>query len=254
MTNGRSRAGWSFFAGILASTAFVGAIVALLIWFDLQSEVVRFLRWLDGLGLWAPVLFTLVMALVVVVLLPGVLLTTGAGFVFGVFAGTLCVVAGTTLGAVIAFLLARRFFGERASRYVLENPRLQMLDANLPPHAFKIVMVTRLIPFFPAKLTNYFFGLTSVSLRDYTLGSLVGFIPLSLHNVYLGAIAAELTTQGLRTADFGEWDWVIYGGGFLLVVGGVVYLGRWAFRTLYERGGADVEAAANRNESGDDST
>lgn len=236
VTDSRSRAGWSFFAGILASTAFVGIVVALLVYFDLQTEVLRFLRWLDGLGLWAPLLFTLVMALVVVLLLPGVLLTTGAGFVFGVALGTVCVVVGTTLGAIIAFLLARRLFGARAARYVLNNPRLRMLDANLPPHATRIVLVTRLIPFFPSKLSNYFFGLTSVSLRAFALGSLVGFVPLSLHNVYLGAIAAELTTRGLRTADYGEWGWLLYGVGFLIVVAGVIYLGRWGWRALYARG------------------
>jgi len=37
--------------------------------------------------------------------------TTGVGFVFGVAKGTLCVVLGTTLGATLAFLIARHCFG-----------------------------------------------------------------------------------------------------------------------------------------------
>jgi uncharacterized membrane protein YdjX (TVP38/TMEM64 family) len=237
--------GWSFVGGIAASTAFVAAMVALLLYFDLDSQVILFLEWLDGQGLWAPVLFTLVMAAVVVFLLPGVLLTTGSGFVFGVATGTLCVVAGTTLGATLAFLVARRLLGERASRYVLRNPRLRMLDSELPPHAWKIVLFSRLIPFFPAKLANYFFGLTSVNLRAFVGGSALGFIPLSLHNVYLGAIAAELTTEGLRTADYGPWGWALYGAGFLVVATAVVYLGRRAWRTL------KADAAAASADSGD---
>lgn len=229
------RSGWSFVGGIAASTVFVAVVVALLLYFDLDSQVIRFLEWLERQGLWAPVLFTLVMAAVVVFLLPGVLLTTGSGFVFGVTTGTLCVVAGTTLGATVAFLAARRLFGERASRYVLRNPRLRMLDSEMPPHAWKIVLFSRLIPFFPAKLANYFFGLTSVNLSAFVGGSALGFVPLSLHNVYLGAIAAELTTEGLRTADYGPWGWALYGAGFLLVVAAVVYLGRWAWRALNAR-------------------
>jgi hypothetical protein len=47
------------------------------------------------------------MAAVVVLVLPGVLFTTGAGFVFGVVKGSIYVVTGTTLGAVLAFLNSR---------------------------------------------------------------------------------------------------------------------------------------------------
>lgn len=237
MSGGRGKIGWSIAGGIAASTVFVGLIVAVLVYFDLQDVVIRFLRWLEQLGVWAPVLFTVVMALAVVFLLPGVLLTTGAGFVFGIATGTITVIIGTTLGAALAFVIARRAFGERATAYVLNNDKLRMLDAELPPHAWKIVMMTRLVPFFPAKLANYFFGLTSISLRAFVLGSLIGFAPLSLHNVYLGAIAAELTTEGLRTADFGEMQWAVYIGGFVLVLASVVWLGRWGWRALSKREG-----------------
>lgn len=232
MSAGKTKIGWSIVGGIAASTVFVALVVAVLVYFDLQDAVIRFLRWLNGLGVWAPALFTGVMALIVVLLLPGVLLTTGAGFVFGVVTGTVTVVIGTTLGAALAFIIAERTFGERASEYVLNNPKLRLLDQELPPRAWKIVMITRLIPFFPSKLSNYFFGLTSVSLRAFVLGSLIGFVPLSLHNVYLGAIAAELTTEGLRTTGYGGMEWAVYIGGFVLVLASVIYLGRWGWRAL----------------------
>lgn len=248
MNGGRSKIGWSIAGGIAASTVFVGLVVAVLVYFDLQDAVIQFLRWLDDLGLWAPILFTLVMALIVVFLLPGVLFTTGAGFVFGVVTGTITVVAGTTLGAALAFMIARRTFGDRAAEYVLNNPQLQVIDEELPPYAWKIVLFTRLIPFFPSKLSNYFFGLTSVSLRAFVLGSLIGFVPLSLHNVYLGAIAAELTTEGLRTADYGEMEWAVYLGGFVAVIASVVYLGRWGWRALNKREAEAMDQTAGSRE------
>jgi hypothetical protein len=52
------------------------------------------LQWFDAQGAWAPLLFILIMAAVVVLVLPGVLFTTGAGFVFGVVEGTMYVVIG----------------------------------------------------------------------------------------------------------------------------------------------------------------
>lgn len=248
MNGGKTKIGWSIAGGIAASTVFVGLVVAVLVYFDLQDAVIHFLRWLDDLGLWAPILFTLVMALIVVFLLPGVLFTTGAGFVFGVVTGTITVVAGTTLGAALAFMIARRTFGDRAAEYVLNNPQLQVIDEELPPYAWKIVLFTRLIPFFPSKLSNYFFGLTSVSLRAFVLGSLIGFVPLSLHNVYLGAIAAELTTEGLRTADYGEMEWAVYLGGFVAVIASVVYLGRWGWRALNKREAEAMDQTAGSRE------
>lgn len=62
--------------------------IGLLIHFGATDYVLRLLRWFHALGVWAPLLFILLMA-AVVVLLPGVLFTTGAGFVFGVLEGSL---------------------------------------------------------------------------------------------------------------------------------------------------------------------
>ena len=102
--------------GIAASMLFVAALLALLIYFDVQDQVLHLLRWFDAQGAWAPLLFILIMAAVVVLVLPGVLLTTGAGFVFGVVEGTLIVVTGTTLGATLAFLIARYRSGNAPGR------------------------------------------------------------------------------------------------------------------------------------------
>ncbi|MEW6039224.1 MAG: TVP38/TMEM64 family protein [Pseudomonadota bacterium] len=230
--NRQHRPGPSLLGAILASTLFVALILAVLVYFDLDEEVLRLLHWMDAQGWWAPLLFILVMALVVVLLLPGAPLTIGAGFVFGLAGGTLCVVVGTTLGAALAFLIARRLFGERAARYVLQHPKLRLVSNELVPHGWKIVMLSRMVPFFPFKLSNYFFGLTSVSLRGFVGGTFLGVIPFSLHNVYLGAIAAEVATLGARAEDPGIGAWLLYGAGFLLVLGGVVHFSRMAWRAL----------------------
>ena len=127
-------------------------------------------------------------------ILPGVLLTTGAGFVFGVVEGSIVVVLGTTLGSALAFLIARHLFGARAAHYVRSHPRLKLVKEEMAAHGWIIVLLIRLIPFFPSKISNYFFGLTSFSFRGYVAGSLIGFIPFSVHSVYLGSIAADIAT------------------------------------------------------------
>ena len=84
------------------SFAGVGAIVGLLYAFGVHHQILEMLHWVDNQGIWAAVMFIGIMALAMVLVLPGVLLTTGAGFVFGVLEGTAYVVVGTTLGSAIA--------------------------------------------------------------------------------------------------------------------------------------------------------
>lgn len=229
--------------GIATSILFVAILLAVMIRFGAHEQILVLLRWFEAQGAWAALLFILIMAAVVVLLLPGVLFTTGAGFVFGVLQGSIYVVIGTTLGAVLAFLLARYLFGQRARQFIMGKTRLRLVSDELTPHGWKIVLVTRLIPFFPSKISNYFFGLTPFSLRGYVGGSLLGFIPFSLHNVYLGSIAADISTLGERNLDRSPLEWSLYGAGFVATIIAVVYLNRLARRALarYEETGAIEE-------------
>ena len=70
---------------ILGSTIFVGVILAVLIKvFNLHEHTRIILLWVDSVGIWGPILFILLNMLIVIFLFPGVLVTMGAGFIFGV--------------------------------------------------------------------------------------------------------------------------------------------------------------------------
>lgn len=224
----------SIFRVIAASILFVVLVIAVLVYFDIHEGVLRFLDWLDAQGIMGPLLFIVVMMLVIVFLLPGVMFTTGAGFVFGVVEGTICVVVGTTLGAILSFLIARYLFGDRASKYVMRHAKLKLklVSEEFTSHGWKIILLTRLVPFFPFKLSNYFFGLTQFSLRGFIGGTFIGIIPLSLHNVWLGSIAADITLPKIHSVARTPFEWVLYGGGFLATIGLVFYLNRLAHRAL----------------------
>jgi uncharacterized membrane protein YdjX (TVP38/TMEM64 family) len=232
ISNKGSVAQFSLAGMIAVSTLFVAVVLAVLIYFDIQQQALLLLQWLESQGVWALLLFILIMVLVVILLLPGVLFTVGAGFVFGVVEGSIGVVLGTTLGATLAFLLARYLLGSRARQYVLSHTKLKFFSDELTPQGWKIVMLTRLVPFFPFKLSNYFFGLTSFSLRGFVGGTLLGVIPFSVHNVYLGSIAADVTNLGERHLDRTPIEWTLYIGGFLAVLITLLYLKRLAQRAL----------------------
>lgn len=209
-------------------------LLAVMLYFDTDKQVLQLLQWLDTRGLSALLWFVLIMALVVVLLVPGVLFTTGAGFVFGVLQGTAVVVVGTTLGAALAFLIARYLFGARTRHFILSNRWLSVVNRGLSSHGFRVVLLTRLVPFFPGKLSNYIFGISQVSLKDFVCASFLGFIPFSLHNVYLGSIAADIATLGSRNTERTPLEWGLYGAGFVLSIIVVLYLNRVASRLLAE--------------------
>lgn len=217
---------------LVASIAFVTALVGVLVYFDIHEHMLRLLRWVEAQEPWAALLFVLLMAAAVVLLLPGIFFTAGAGFVFGVVEGSIYVVLGTTLGAAIAFLIARYLFGKRAARFIVEHSRLHAVNREMAQHDWQVVLLTRLIPFFPSKISNYFFGLTTFSFHGYVFGSLIGFIPFSVHNVYLGSIAADLATLGERQLGRTPLEWVLYGLGFVATVFAVIYFNRLARRAL----------------------
>jgi uncharacterized membrane protein YdjX (TVP38/TMEM64 family) len=214
-----------------------------LIYFDLQDSSMALVEWFDTQEA-SSLLFVPVMAIVVLLLLPGEPFTIGAGFVYGVVRGSLYVVVGTTLGATIAFLIARHLFGKSAKRYLANRVGLKSCADELGSQGWKIAFFCRLIPFFPSKLSNYFFGVTPMTLRSFVVGSSLGIIPYSLLNVYLGSIAGDVATLG-RRGDRSPIEWGVYGIGFLVALGVVVYLTRVAVRAMHGYG--DVDNAGGRS-------
>jgi uncharacterized membrane protein YdjX (TVP38/TMEM64 family) len=229
---------------LAGSLAIMAVLVAVLMYFDVHLKLIALLEWIEQQGNIAAILFIVIMALTVLFVLPGVFFTTGAGYVFGIAAGTLYVVLGTTLGASIAFLVARYLFGAKAKAYVLSKSTLNLLNDEMTKHDFKVVLLTRLIPFFPGKLSNYFFGLTDFRFGAYVLATFIGLIPFSLHNVYVGSLIsdlAELREGGLSRSPL---QWALYGFGFVATIVAILFFNRLAKRAL-----SGIQAGSNQGGS-----
>lgn len=163
------------------------------------GQVPALLARVDALGGWAPAAFVAGYAVAVVALVPASLLTLAAGAVFGVVRGTLLVLAGATLGAATAFLLARHAARDVVVRRVGTNPRFAALDRAVGDAGLRLVFLVRLSPAFPFGLTNYALGLTRVRFRDYLLAS-VGMLPGTLLYVYSGKVAGDVATVAAGAA------------------------------------------------------
>ncbi|WGL17000.1 TVP38/TMEM64 family protein [Microbulbifer bruguierae] len=219
----------------IISVATVAVVLSILHYFDLDDRLIELMQWMDTLGWEAGIWFMLVIAVAIVFLFPGVIFTMGAGFVFGVVKGTIYVVLGTTIGAGIAFLIARYLFGKRTSAWVMSKIKPDNLGEIVRNEGWRMIMLTRMVPLFPFKLTNYFFGLTPLKFRDFVIGTFLGVIPITVNNVYVGSIAADLASIGSERVERTATEWTLYGLGLLFAVIAIIGLTRMARRALKQK-------------------
>src|SRR5216110_934498 len=118
--------------------------------------------WVGQMGIAGICIFIAVYAAATVLLAPGSILTIGAGFAFGLWKGLLAVSAGSTLGAALAFLVARFIARDRVEAIAKRNEKFHRIDNAIGKQGAKLIFLLRLSPVIPFNLSNYFYGLTGV--------------------------------------------------------------------------------------------
>jgi len=151
----------------------------------------QFAQWVDGLGIWGPVVFVAGYAGATVAFVPGSVLTLTAGAIFGLVRGVAYVMVGATIGASLAFLVARYIARGAIEQRLHGNSRFAAIDRAVGREGRKIVFLLRLSPVFPFNLLNYALGLTNVRFVDYFIACL-GMIPGSLLYIYYGKLAGDV--------------------------------------------------------------
>jgi uncharacterized membrane protein YdjX (TVP38/TMEM64 family) len=170
-----------------------------------------------------------------IALVPGTLLTLGAGFLFGLPLGIALVSAGSVLGASCAFLIGRVLARGWVSAKIGALPRFSALDRATRHSGFLVVFLVRLSPLFPFNLTNYALGLTAVSFRDYFFASWIGMLPATVIYVYIGTLAKSLAELGRPAASGGGPERVLLLLGFAATAALAVLIARRATRALNTR-------------------
>ncbi|MBI5015020.1 MAG: TVP38/TMEM64 family protein [Deltaproteobacteria bacterium] len=208
------------------------AVLAAARYFRAQELLRSALAWIDSLGPWSAPLFIGLYIVACVILLPGSVLTLGAGVVFGVVKGSALVSVAATLGATAAFLVGRYLARGWVAKKIEGNEKFQAIDDAVAREGWKIVGLTRLSPVFPFNLLNYAYGLTRVSLRDYFFASWLGMLPGTVMYVYLGSLAGSLATLGQPGGRRTPAQWALYLIGLAATVAVTVYVTRIARAAL----------------------
>lgn len=164
----------NFIKKFLNISSIVGLIatVALIIWgikvgvFTDQKVLESFL---NACGIWAPLVFTLIQAVQVVIpIIPGSIGCVAAVIFFGDIMGFVYNFVGIIAGSVVAFLLSKKY-GYPLVRAIASKKNwdkyINFLDD--PKRFDRMFIITSAVPFTPADFICYLAGLSKMSFKKY---------------------------------------------------------------------------------------
>ncbi len=215
------------------------ALVALSAGFSflpLKEWAKGFTDWVQKFGPWGFVFFIGIYAVATVLFLPGWILTVSAGLVYGILGGTAVALSGATLGATLAFLVARYLVRGKVESHAKENERFKAIDEAIGKDGWKIIGLLRLSPLIPFNVSNYLYGITSIKLLPYVLASACGMLPGTLLYVYLGA-AGKAGLGGQKSAH-SPFQYALLGVGLAATIAVTVYVSHIAKKALKDAGAA----------------
>ncbi len=199
--------------------------------------VPQFAEWVDEQGAWGPAVFIVGYAVLTVAFVSGALLTLTAGAIFGIVEGTLYVFVAATLGASIAFLVARYLARSAVEARIRGDKRFTAIDRAIGAEGRKIVFLLRLVPFLPFILLNYALGLTRVRFIDYLVAS-AGMLPATVVYVYYGKLLGEVAAiAGGVQVERGPADYAMLAAGLVAAIAVSIIVTRVARRALDEATG-----------------
>jgi uncharacterized membrane protein YdjX (TVP38/TMEM64 family)/rhodanese-related sulfurtransferase len=125
-------------------------------------------------------------------------LTLAGGALFGPVWGTIYNLTGATLGAVLAFLLARYLATDWVQSKIRKTTgsRVERLMNGVEAEGWRFVAFTRLVPLFPFNLLNYALGLTRIPFGHYVLATGIFMLPGAIAYTYLGYAGREAVAGG----------------------------------------------------------
>lgn len=172
-------------AGIVVARALdVGEAIRL-------ENLSRLKQWIESYGALAPAIFIVGYVLAAVLFVPGLPMTVLGGVVFGPVWGTVYVWIAATVGASLAFLVARYAVRSTVERWVQASPRVATIDGRVAEHGWRIVMLTRLVPVFPFNLQNYAYGITRIGFWPYVITSAICMLPGTAAFTFAGGALSE---------------------------------------------------------------
>lgn len=185
------------FAAVAVIAVYISYTSHLQEYFTLDSIQREIQAW----GIWGPIFYIGLYLISTVFLLPITILTLGAGVFFGLWAGILIAILGDLVSALASFFfsrfLAADFVRERLNQ---KFPKALEFEERIARRGLIATMILRFIPVAPYTIVNLGLGLTKIKVFDYTLGTVLGVLPLTAIYVYFGDSFASLDMKAIGIA------------------------------------------------------
>lgn len=204
---------------------------------DIRNGLNYFTTVVDDWGALGYAAYMLLYTLLEVLALPAIPLTMTAGVLFGSVAGTAMVSVCATAAATISFLISRYLARDKVLEWAKGNKKFAAIDSAIGQEGLKVVILLRLSPLLPLAASNYLYGLTSVSLKDYALGSWLGMLPGTIAYVSFGDVSKTVISGQEGDLGVSWWQGGIALGATLLAI---TFVGNVASKAL-----ADIEATVD---------
>ncbi len=163
----------------------------------INAWVIIFRQYVHGLGWWGMLLYVLVFGIACLLALPAMPLTIGAGIIFPFWTAVIITILGLALGATLGFLASRYLARGIVAEKLKDSPKFKAIDTAIGNEGWKIVTLLRMCPL-PFGLSNYIYGITSISFWHYLVATVVGVLPSSAFFVYAAQAGLDLASSKSR--------------------------------------------------------
>ena len=119
---------------------------------------------------------------------------------FGLGWGFLFSWAGSSAGALIVFLLVRRYGDSRPFRFLHRRKQVQSLMGWVERHGFGPLFLLLCFPFTPSAIVNIVAGLSRINIYQYMLAVIGGKAVMIFIMSFIGYDIVALIKQPIRTA------------------------------------------------------
>lgn len=153
-------------------------------------------------GTFGPIMIIGLMAIAIVMSpIPSAPIALAAGALYGHTWGTLYVLVGSTLGATIAFLIARLLGYDFLKRWF--KGKMAVSWAGSQNTLMAIIFFSRLMPFMSFDIISYAAGLTSLTFWRFFIATIAGIAPASFVLAHFGGELSSTDNQRIAYAVLG---------------------------------------------------
>jgi len=154
---------------------------------------------IKALGSLGPVIIILSMTIAIVMSpLPSAPIALAAGALYGHTWGTLYVLIGSSLGAIIAFSIARLLGYDILQRWF--GGKLAVNWVGSQNTLMGIVFFSRLLPFVSFDIVSYIAGLTALNFWRFAIATIGGIAPASFLLAHFGDELSSVDSQRIALA------------------------------------------------------